>query len=53
MNPTEGVQPEDMMRQILGEHLNIGGSVLTWGPDYLLQKAVLLGKRPSALKADG
>lgn len=43
MNPTEGVQPEDMMRQILGEHLNIG-SVLTWGPDYYFQKQFFSGK---------
>jgi hypothetical protein len=28
-NPTEGVQPDDMMRQIRGEKLNVG-SVLTW-----------------------
>jgi hypothetical protein len=43
MNPTEGVQPEDMMRQILGEHLNIG-SVLTWGPDYYYQKQFFSAK---------
>jgi hypothetical protein len=43
MNPTEGVQPEDMIRQILGEHLNIG-SVLTWGPDYYYQKQFFSGK---------
>jgi hypothetical protein len=43
MNPTEGVQPEDMMRQILGEHLNIG-SVLTWGPDYYYQKQFFSGQ---------
>src|SRR5215472_4018537 len=42
MNPTEGVQPEDMMRQILGEHLNIA-SVLTWGPDYYYQKQFFSG----------
>jgi hypothetical protein len=43
MNPTEGVQPEDMMRQIQGEHLNIG-SVLTWGPDYYYQKQFFSAK---------
>jgi hypothetical protein len=43
MNPTEGVQPEDMMRQILGEHLNIA-SVLTWGPDYYYQKQFFSAK---------
>jgi hypothetical protein len=37
MNPAEGVEPKDMIRQILGERLNIG-SVLTWGPDYYYQK---------------
>ena len=36
-NPTEGVLPEHMMRQILGEALNIG-AVLTWGPCYYYQK---------------
>ncbi len=36
-NPTEGVQPEDMMRQVLGEGLNIG-AVLTWGPSWYYQK---------------
>ncbi|HKA02342.1 MAG TPA: CehA/McbA family metallohydrolase, partial [Candidatus Solibacter sp.] len=43
MNPTEGVQPEDMMRQILGEHMSIA-SVLTWGPDYYYQKQFFSGK---------
>src|SRR5450432_842930 len=37
MNPTEGVEPKDMIRQILGESLNTA-SVLTWGPDYYYQK---------------
>ncbi len=35
--PSQGVQPEDMIRHILGEALNIG-SVLTWGPCYYYQK---------------
>ena len=43
MNPTEGVEPKDMIRQILGERLNIG-SVLTWGPDYYYQKQFFSGK---------
>jgi hypothetical protein len=51
MNPTEGVQPEDMMRQILGEHLNIG-SVLTWGPDYYYQKQFFSGKDHPLSKTD-
>jgi len=41
-NPTEGVLPRDMIRQILGEGLNIG-SVLTWGPDYYYQKQFFSG----------
>jgi hypothetical protein len=43
MNPTEGVEPKDMIRQILGEHLNLA-SVLTWGPDYYYQKQFFSGK---------
>ncbi len=42
-NPTEGVLPKDMMRQIQGEKLNIG-SVLTWGPDYYYQKQFFSGR---------
>jgi hypothetical protein len=51
MNPTEGVQPADMMRQILGEHLNIG-SVLTWGPDYYYQKQFFSAKDHPLSKPD-
>jgi hypothetical protein len=43
MNPTEGVEPKDMLRQILGERLNVA-SVLTWGPDYYYQKQFFTGK---------
>jgi hypothetical protein len=42
MNPTEGVEPRDMIRQILGESLNTA-SVLTWGPDYYYQKQFFSG----------
>jgi hypothetical protein len=42
-NPTEGVQPEDMVRQIQGEKLNVG-AVLTWGPCYYYQKRFFSGK---------
>jgi hypothetical protein len=42
-NPTEGVLPDDMMRQILGESLNVG-SVLTWGPCYYYQKKFFSGQ---------
>jgi hypothetical protein len=41
-NPAEGVQPDDMMRQIAGEKLNVA-SVLTWGPDYYYQKQFFSG----------
>jgi hypothetical protein len=36
-SPTQGVQPQDMMRHILGEDLNVG-CVLTWGPCWYHQK---------------
>jgi hypothetical protein len=42
-SPTEGVRPEDMMRQILGEDLNVG-CVLSWGPCWYAQKAFFEGK---------
>jgi hypothetical protein len=35
--PAQGVQPEDMMRHILGEDLNVG-CVLSWGPCWYHQK---------------
>ncbi len=43
MNPAEGVEPKDMIRQILGERLNVG-AVLTWGPDYYYQKQFFCAK---------
>src|SRR5207247_9934228 len=42
-NPTEGVQPDDMVRQIQGEKLNVG-AVLTWGPSYYYQKQFFTGR---------
>ncbi|MBU6240093.1 MAG: hypothetical protein KGQ51_19945, partial [Planctomycetes bacterium] len=36
-NPTQGVTPEDMMRHITGEDLNVG-CVLSWGPCWYHQK---------------
>ena len=36
-SPTQGVNPEDMMRQVLGEALSVG-SVLNWGPSYYYQR---------------
>ncbi|MGA2575736.1 MAG: CehA/McbA family metallohydrolase [Bryobacteraceae bacterium] len=50
-NPTEGVLPQDMIRQISGEGLNIG-SVLTWGPDYYYQKQFFSGHDDPLSKAD-
>ncbi len=51
MNPTEGVEPKDMIRQILGERLNIG-SVLTWGPDYYYQKQFFSGHDDALSQSD-
>jgi hypothetical protein len=42
-SPTQGVLPQDMIRHIIGEGLNIG-SVLTWGPCYYFQKQFFEGK---------
>src|SRR5215467_11861226 len=41
-NPAEGVLPDDMMRQVSGERINVS-SVLTWGPDYYYQKQFFSG----------
>ena len=49
-NPTEGVEPEDMIRQILGENLNIG-AVLTWGPSWYYQKKFFSAADNSLSKA--
>ncbi|MCE9545528.1 MAG: CehA/McbA family metallohydrolase [Planctomycetia bacterium] len=46
-SPTEGVQPSDMMRHVVGEDLNVG-CVLTWGPCWYHQKKFFEGK-PNAL----
>ena len=42
-SPTAGVTPADMMRQILGEDLNVG-CVLSWGPCWYFQKQYFEGK---------
>jgi len=42
-DPTRGVRPDDMMRQILGESLNVA-TVLTWGPCYYYQKQFFSGR---------
>jgi hypothetical protein len=52
MNPAEGVEPKDMIRQLRGENLNVG-SVLTWGPDYYYQKQFFSGKDDPLSIPDG
>ncbi|MFN4258067.1 MAG: CehA/McbA family metallohydrolase [Gemmataceae bacterium] len=42
-SPTEGVTPEDMMRHILGEDLNVG-CCLSWGPCWYHQKRYFDGQ---------
>ena len=42
-SPTEGVGPDDMMRHILGEDLNVG-CVLSWGPCWYTQKQFFDGQ---------
>jgi hypothetical protein len=51
-NPTEGVRPDDMARQIQGEKLNVG-AVLTWGPCYYYQKQFFSGKDHPLSKPNG
>ena len=41
-SPEEGVKPEDMWRQIVGEDLNVG-AVLGWGPSWYYQKQFFTG----------
>ena len=50
-NPTEGVLPKDMVRQLLGEALNVG-AVLTWGPCYYYQKQFFTGEDDTLSKVD-
>ena len=42
-SPEEGVKPETMWRQILGEDVNIG-SLLAWGPSWYHQKKYFTGQ---------
>ncbi len=49
--PTQGVLPQDMIRQVLGEGLNIG-AVLTWGPGYYYQKQFFSGSDHPLSNAD-
>ncbi len=48
MDPTQGVLPRDMARQILGEHLNVA-SILNWGPAYYFQRQFFSGRQDNAL----
>lgn len=50
-SPTEGVGPEDMMRHILGEDLNVG-CVLSWGPCWYAQKKFFEGDVSKLSKDD-
>ena len=50
-NPTQGVTPEDMMRHILGEDLNVG-CVLSWGPCWYHQKQFFDGKVSKLSRSD-
>jgi len=42
-SPEEGVLPEHMWRQVLGEDLNMGNN-LTWGPSWYHQKQFFTGE---------
>jgi hypothetical protein len=42
-SPEEGVRPEHMWRQLLGEDLDVA-SVLTWGPGWYHQKQYFTGR---------
>ena len=50
-SPTEGVTPEDMMRHVLGEDLNVG-CCLSWGPCWYHQKTYFDGKIHLAAMSD-
>jgi len=49
--PTQGVDPADMMRHILGEDLNVG-CVLSWGPCWYHQKQFFSGEVDKLSKKD-
>lgn len=42
-NPTQGILPRDMLRQTMGEDLNVG-CCLTWGPCFDYQKQFFTGE---------
>lgn len=51
VTPTEGVGPAAMMRQVEGEHLNVG-CVLNWAPCYYYQKQFFTGHDNPISKPD-
>lgn len=51
-NPSLGVAPQDMDRQVRGEHLNVG-CVLTWGPCYYYQKQYFRGRQDNPVSKPG
>jgi hypothetical protein len=50
-NPTQGVTPEDMMRHLTGEDVNVG-CVLSWGPCWYHQKQFFDGKVSKLSRSD-
>ena len=46
-DPTPGVSPNTMVRQVLGEHLNVA-SILNWRPDYYYQRRYFNGQQDDA-----
>lgn len=51
VTPSEGVEPAVMMRQVEGEHLNVG-CVLNWAPCYYHQKQFFSGQDNPLSKPD-
>ncbi|HXE10941.1 MAG TPA: CehA/McbA family metallohydrolase [Bryobacteraceae bacterium] len=51
VTPTEGVDPAVMMRQVEGEHLNVG-CVLNWAPCYYHQRQFFTGQDNPLSKPD-
>lgn len=43
VNPTQGILPRDMLRQTMGEDMNVG-CCLTWGPCFDYQKRFFTGE---------
>jgi hypothetical protein len=47
-NPSEGVGPKDMDRQVRGEHLNVA-AVLVWGPCFYFQSSFSRGREDNSV----